>query len=266
MTAYGLVQAPEERPRRVRLMSKFNRFFGRRSGPAEHGRDAESSGRSDAPAAPPSAAEPQAAAESQAPVESPATAEPQAAAESQVTAEGQAAGEPQATAEPQAPPESRPPPSSPELGTTIGPSIKLAGEVTGDGDVVIEGRVEGCVEVGPHAVTVGRDGHIEGNILAGSVTVAGTVRGDVRARGEIVLLASADMDGDLASPSVRIRAGALFRGAVDMRDAPGRPGSEAPGESAGQSAEPDLFVEEGETDAVDVAWDQEAVDVPRKDD
>src|SRR5690606_41923399 len=42
----------------------------------------------------------------------------------------------------------------------IGRSITLRGDVTGDEDLVIQGRVEGSVDLGQHSVTVGADGEV----------------------------------------------------------------------------------------------------------
>ena len=48
----------------------------------------------------------------------------------------------------------------------IGPTIEIKGTVTGDEDLVIQGKVEGTVELGSHQVTVGQAGKVNADIQA----------------------------------------------------------------------------------------------------
>ena len=78
----------------------------------------------------------------------------------------------------------------------------------------------------------------------------GTVRGDITAEGQIVLLGSADVVGDIRAPRVRLEAGARFRGSVDMGDAPPAARSYSPArqsteESTGDAEETRLREAEG---------------------
>ena len=70
---------------------------------------------------------------------------------------------------------------------TIGRSIKIKGEVTGDEDLMIQGRVEGSVDLKQHSVTVGADGEVKASITARVVTVEGKVEGDLTAEEQVVL-------------------------------------------------------------------------------
>src|SRR6185436_6662646 len=47
---------------------------------------------------------------------------------------------------------------------TIGPSIFIKGDLTGDEDLVIEGRVEGKVDLKQNNVTVGRNGRVKADV------------------------------------------------------------------------------------------------------
>jgi cytoskeletal protein CcmA (bactofilin family) len=99
---------------------------------------------------------------------------------------------------------------------TIGPSITIKGEVTGDEDLLIQGRVEGSVELQLQSVTVGTDGRVKANITGRVVVVEGEVEGDLRAQDQVVLRSSARVTGDITSPRVVLEDGARFRGLVDM--------------------------------------------------
>lgn len=99
---------------------------------------------------------------------------------------------------------------------TIGRSISVRGEVSGDEDLLIQGQVDGSVELGQHSVTVGGDGRVKANITARVVTVEGSVEGDLTAQEQIVLRGSARVQGDIRAPRVVLEDGASFRGLVDM--------------------------------------------------
>ena len=101
----------------------------------------------------------------------------------------------------------------------IGPSITIRGEVSGDEDLLIQGTVEGSVDLGHHAVEVGREGRVKANISGRIVTVEGAVEGDLRAEEQIVLRPSAEVKGDISAPRVVLEDGARFRGMVEMGEA-----------------------------------------------
>ncbi len=101
---------------------------------------------------------------------------------------------------------------------TIGPSITIKGEVRGDEDLLIEGRVEGSVELKLQSVTVGREGRVKANISGRVVTVEGEVEGDLAAQEQVILRSSARVQGDITAPRVVLEDGANFRGLVDMSE------------------------------------------------
>jgi len=111
----------------------------------------------------------------------------------------------------------------------IGPSITIKGDVTGEEDLVIQGRVEGKVDLAQHHVTVGANGRIRANIFGHSVTVEGSVEGDVHGEEQIVIRKSGTVRGNLVAPRVTIEDGATFQGSIDMeRKAQPRPLAAAP--------------------------------------
>lgn len=104
-------------------------------------------------------------------------------------------------------------------GAIIGHSIRIQGEVTGDEDLVIQGHVDGSVELDQHAVTVGPDGEVKADIRARVITVEGRVDGDLSAAEQVVVRSSARVEGDISAPRVVLEDGAHFRGGVDMEEA-----------------------------------------------
>ena len=112
----------------------------------------------------------------------------------------------------------------------IGPSITIKGDVTGEEDLLIQGRVEGKVDLAQHNVTVGANGRIKANIFGRSVTVEGEVEGDLHAEEQIAIRKSGRVLGNVSAPRVTIEDGAMFKGSIDMdRKAAPRPAVNPPG-------------------------------------
>ncbi len=99
----------------------------------------------------------------------------------------------------------------------IGKSITIRGEVTGEEDLVIEGRVEGRIALVNHHLTVGGNGRIEAEVVAKEVTIIGHVTGNVTATERAEIRESGRLDGDLASPRLVIQEGAQLNGSVTMK-------------------------------------------------
>jgi cytoskeletal protein CcmA (bactofilin family) len=98
----------------------------------------------------------------------------------------------------------------------IGPSIFIKGELSGDEDLTIEGRVEGKIELKSHNLTIGPKGKISAQLHANAVIIRGEVTGNVFARERVEIADTGRLSGDITSPRIVISDGAQFRGSVDM--------------------------------------------------
>lgn len=99
---------------------------------------------------------------------------------------------------------------------TIGPSIFIKGDLTGDEDLVIEGRVEGKVDLKQNNVTVGRNGRVRADVFGRIVTIEGEVDGNVFAQEQAILRQSGAIRGNIAAPRVILEDGSRFKGSIDM--------------------------------------------------
>ena len=118
----------------------------------------------------------------------------------------------------------------------IGSQIKLVGEISGDEDVEILGRVEGTILLKKDLV-ISSAGTADAKIHAKNVTIAGKVKGDVTADERVELLASGSLEGNIRAPKIVISEGAHFRGNVDMSARPeGGRGVSEPGKPAAPPA------------------------------
>lgn len=98
----------------------------------------------------------------------------------------------------------------------LSPSIVLRGEISGDEDLLVEGRVEGKVLLRQNVVTVGAKGRVAAEVHARTILIEGEVEGNLAAEEQIVLRKSARVRGDLVAPRVTIEDGARFKGTIDM--------------------------------------------------
>lgn len=98
----------------------------------------------------------------------------------------------------------------------IGESIFIKGELTGNEDLTIEGKVEGKIDLKDHHLTIGGPGKVNAEIFAKSVTITGEVVGNVRADERIEITTKGRLKGNIASPRITIADGAHFKGSVDM--------------------------------------------------
>jgi cytoskeletal protein CcmA (bactofilin family) len=98
----------------------------------------------------------------------------------------------------------------------IGPSIKIKGEVTGDEDLVIQGKVEGTIDLNDHEVSVGQSGQVFADIKAKVIKIDGEVTGDIAGNEKVVISKSGNVRGNIVAPRVTLEDGAIFKGSIDM--------------------------------------------------
>ena len=100
--------------------------------------------------------------------------------------------------------------------------MKLVGDVEGEGDLAVLGTIEGDVRI-DGALVVEATGVLKGQVHARSLVVRGVLVGDGSAVDTVRVEPGARMVGDARAPRVSIIDGALFRGRVEMSgDAPPR--------------------------------------------
>ena len=98
----------------------------------------------------------------------------------------------------------------------IGPSITIKGEVTGDEDLVIQGKVEGTVSLKAHEVSVGESGQVSADIHAKVVRIDGEVTGDITGTENVMISKLGNVRGNIIAPRVTLEDGAVFKGSIDM--------------------------------------------------
>ena len=99
--------------------------------------------------------------------------------------------------------------------TEFGPTVKIKGEIEGGEDVVIKGRVEGMLNLKKNLV-VDESGVVFAEIHAASVTIHGSVNGNIVADKKVEISAKGRVEGNIKAPKIQIHEGAHFKGNVEM--------------------------------------------------
>ncbi|MFA5248317.1 MAG: polymer-forming cytoskeletal protein [Patescibacteria group bacterium] len=107
------------------------------------------------------------------------------------------------------------PDGSKDAETIIGPSVTVKGNLNSDGNIIIEGVLEGGVKTAGE-VFVGNKAQITANIEAKNSHIGGEVRGNLKIEERLALLASAKIFGDIECSSLSVEAGAIINGKCTM--------------------------------------------------
>jgi len=99
---------------------------------------------------------------------------------------------------------------------SIGKSLLLKAQITGDEDLYVDGQVDGSIELKNHNLTVGINGRVSANISARNVCVEGNLTGNVMATEKVEIRKTGSLQGDLTTGGVTIEDGAYFKGSIDI--------------------------------------------------
>lgn len=100
--------------------------------------------------------------------------------------------------------------------SVIGADVAIIGNIAASADLHIDGRVEGDIKCS--SLVQGDASTIVGGVAAGSVRLAGHVKGTIDAR-ELVILRTARIEGDVHYDALTIEQGAQVEGRFAPRPA-----------------------------------------------
>lgn len=103
--------------------------------------------------------------------------------------------------------------------TVIAHGVRVEGDFSSQGDVVIEGEVHGNVSVGG-ALQVGPQARLKADVTAEQATVAGVIEGNMAIGSHLDLKATAKIIGDLTCETAVIESGATLCGKVVIGSKP----------------------------------------------
>ena len=110
----------------------------------------------------------------------------------------------------------------PRIASLITDDMRIEGNLSGDGELHIDGFVRGDLAIA--RLTVGESGRIEGSVVAETFDCRGRITGSITAK-EVHLYATAHVDGDVTHDQLSIEAGAFIQGRClkMQRQAPSQP-------------------------------------------
>ena len=102
--------------------------------------------------------------------------------------------------------------------TVVGPSVKIQGDLTSEGNIRIEGQVSGKVKTS-QSVFVNQGAKIAADVIAGNAVIGGDVQGNLKISGHLILQTTAKITGDVTCSILRVEDGAQFTGKCAMNGA-----------------------------------------------
>lgn len=98
----------------------------------------------------------------------------------------------------------------------IGASIHIKGDVTGDEDLIIQGHVDGTINLKGHNVIISKSAKVNANIEAKEIIVEGELAGDMNGAEKVIIRETGNVYGNIISPRVTLEDGAMFKGSIEM--------------------------------------------------
>ncbi len=139
-------------------------------------------------------------------------------------------------------------------GAVIGKNLTLVGQVSGKEDLVVDGRLEGDVDLPENRLTVGPTGQLQGRVKAREIVIHGAVQGNLEASERVEIRKNARVIGDLKAQRPVIEDEAYFKGnvetiRVDPPKAAAKPAPAPAPAAAPAEAQPSLLPGDGKPES-----------------
>ena len=102
-----------------------------------------------------------------------------------------------------------------EFETIIGPSVKVKGDFNCQGNIIVEGMVDGSLKTNG-SLEVGDKAKITANVEAKEAKIGGEISGNVKVKGFLNITGTAKIYGDIEASTLSIERGAIFNGKCVM--------------------------------------------------
>ena len=102
-----------------------------------------------------------------------------------------------------------------EVETIIGPSVKVKGDFNCQGNIIVEGIVEGSIKTAG-SLYIGDKAKVTADVEAKEARIGGDVKGNVKVSGYLEIAATARIFGDIEASSLSIARGAVLNGKCTM--------------------------------------------------
>lgn len=109
-------------------------------------------------------------------------------------------------------------PDSPpvNIASQLGPALRFKGELSGSEDIFLLGEFQGTINLANNNLVIARNSRVKAEIRVKSITVKGSVEGNITATGKVLIEQQAQMTGDISASRISIMEGAQFKGSVKI--------------------------------------------------
>jgi cytoskeletal protein CcmA (bactofilin family) len=101
------------------------------------------------------------------------------------------------------------------INTIIGPNTSLAGDIEAGGFTRVDGSIRGDVKARGRVV-IGERARIKGNVTGTNITIGGVVCGNVLSDGHLVILSTAIIIGEIITRRIQADDGCFINGRVTV--------------------------------------------------
>ena len=105
----------------------------------------------------------------------------------------------------------------------LGKSVTIKGQIVGREDLIIDGEVEGDIDMSNHRLTIGPAATVRAGIKARELVVYGAINGKVETTERTDIRTQGSIVGDVKTARIAIQDGAYLKGAVDITGVPEHP-------------------------------------------
>ena len=98
----------------------------------------------------------------------------------------------------------------------VGAGLRIRGEISGNNDLLVEGSIEGPIQLPGHCVTIGVNGKLASEVVAREIIVHGAVKGNLHASERIEIKKNGSVVGNMITARILIEDGASFKGSIEI--------------------------------------------------
>lgn len=99
----------------------------------------------------------------------------------------------------------------------FGKTMRVEGEVFSEEDLTIEGRVNGRINISK-TLSIGKDGHVHGQITAAMVRIAGDADGMVTVSEKLEISSEGKFSGNIKAETIVVAEGAQLKGTINLEE------------------------------------------------
>ena len=115
----------------------------------------------------------------------------------------------------------------------IGKTVVIRGELKGSEDLIVDGQLEGTINLSEGRLTIGPNANVKADLNAREVLVLGRLNGNIVASGRVELRSGSVVEGDVKALRLAVEDNAIFRGKVDLTQGAKSAAESAVGAAAG---------------------------------